>query len=187
MTTPRLLAVSLIVFAGACAPPWTTLQQSGPPPALQGAQMITLAFNFAELNIDGQPIDQVIPTLAPDERADLEGAFTDMQGAFMEEFSSRVSVPVQLAAGPPAPGEVRAEVAFTFIQRGTRGPIGFSNTEVVGQIRWSVGGQTTDAIEMLRISKPSLTRPSVAQRMRICASQLGSLTARFFEREQGRQ
>ena len=179
-------ALLLVVALFGCAPPWATLAQSGPPSALAGAPAVSVMFNFNEANIGGVPVQQELASLSPDERADLEGAFGDMQSAFMEEFAGRVGVPVMPAQAAPQPGEVRAEVAFTYMQRGPRGPIGFSNTEVTAQIRWSVGGQITDVIEMTRVSKPALTRPSVAQRLRICASGLGALTAKFFEREQGR-
>ena len=109
-----------------------------------------------------------------------------MQGAFLDQLAARAGVPVQQAVGPAASGMLRLTVAFTMVQRGPRGPIGFSNTEVTSEAQWSLNGQLTDNISITRQSAPSLLRPSVAQRMRICAGELGSLTARFFRTEQGR-
>ena len=175
----------LFTLAG-CSPPWLTLTQSGPPSALAGAPAFDVAFDFSRMVIDGQPVDQLMQTVPPDEHADLEGVFIEMQGVLLEELATRAGVPVQQATGPAAPGALRLTVAFTMVQRGPRGPIGFSSTEVTSEAIWSLNGQVTDTVSMTRASAPSLLRPSVAQRMKICARELGVLTARFFQSEQSR-
>lgn len=136
--------------------------------------------------IDGQPVASLMQTVPPDEHADLEGVFIEMQGVFLEKLAARAGVPVQQATGPAAPGTLRLTVAFTMVQRGPRGPIGFSNTEVTSEAQWSLNGQVTDTVSMTRVSSASLLRPSVAQRMKLCSGELGTLTARFFQSEQGR-
>lgn len=182
----RFIPLAALLTLVGCSPPWLTLVQSGPPSALAGAPGFDVAFDFSRLIIDGQPVAQLMQSVPPDEHADLDNTFVEMQSVFLERLAARAGVPVQHANGPAAPGTLRLTVSFTTIQRGPRGPIGFSSTEVTSEAQWSLNGQVTDTIAMSRDSSPSLMRPSVAQRMKLCAGELGTLTARFFQSEQGR-
>ncbi|MFT5355944.1 MAG: hypothetical protein ACI9KE_003165 [Polyangiales bacterium] len=182
----RLVSLAALLAVVGCSPSWLTLVQSGPPSALAGAPAFDVAFDFSRMIIDGQPVEQLMHTMPPDEHADLEGAFVEMQRVFLEELAAQSGVPVQQANGPPAPGTLRLTVIFTMVQRGPRGPIGFSSTEVTSEAQWSLNGQLTDRASMTRTSSPSFLRPRVAQRMKICAGELAGLTARFFESEQNR-
>jgi hypothetical protein len=182
----RLVSLVVLLALVGCSPSWLTLVQSGPPSALAGAPGFDVAFDFSRMSIDGQPVEYLMQTLPPDEHADLEGAFIEMQRVFLDELAAQAGVPVQQANGPPAPRTLRLTVVFTMVQRGPRGPIGFSSTEVTSEAQWSLNGQLTDSTSMTRTSSPSFLRPLVAQRMKICAGELAGLTARFFESEQDR-
>ncbi|MFK8000249.1 MAG: hypothetical protein AB8H86_11675 [Polyangiales bacterium] len=185
-STLRFIPLTALLVLVGCSPPWLTLVQSGPPSALAGAPSFEVAFDFSRMIIDGQPVAQLMQSVPPDEHADLDNTFVEMQSVFLERLANRAGVPVQQASGPPAPGVLRLTVAFTMVQRGPRGPIGFSSTAVTSEALWSLNGQPTDTVSMTRESSPSLMRPSVAQRMKLCAGELGTLTARFFQSEQSR-
>ena len=181
----RAITALLLFAAAGCGVPWLTTVQSGPPSAIAGAPQVTYAADFNQMMLDGMPVGQVLAQEPPNEQANIQAAFQQMDQEFLQAFSSRINVPVVPAAGPPQPGEVRLTGIYTNVYRGARGPIGAA-TQVTMRFSFSVGGQTTDEAEMTFSIKPSLTRSSVARRMTGCARQLGGYAGRFFNYEQGR-
>ncbi|MEM9068402.1 MAG: hypothetical protein AAGE52_07840 [Myxococcota bacterium] len=177
---------ALVLLAAGCGAPWAVVVQSGPPSAIAGATQLTYASDFNQLILDGQPVANLLAAESPDEQANLQAAFQQMDQEFLGTFTGRANAAVAPAAGPPQPGEVRLTAIYENIQRGARGPIG-SPTRVTMRFSLSVGGQVTDEVQMSRAISPSLTRSSVARRLHAIGRQLGDYAGRFFNDEQGRQ
>lgn len=177
---PLLLPSLVLALLASCGPPWAVIVQSGPPSALAGAQSVTYAADFNEVLIDGNPYGAE----PPNEQQSLSEVFATMDQNFLEQFSSRMPVPVVPANAPPGPGEIRMSPVFVEIVRGTRGPIGRQPTQLVTRFRWTVGGQITDEVEVFCSITPALTRPSVGGRLNNCAKRAGAQAAQFFERAQ---
>ena len=175
----RALSGILLLLIAGCAPPWAIVVQSGPPSAAAGAPQITYAADFQQLVLDGQPAGNLIGGESANEQANIQQALQEMDAEFFQNFAGRLDVPVTPAAAPPAQGEVRLTGIYAYVQRGARGPIGAA-TVVTMRYQVSLGGQVVDEVEMTRQLKPSLTRSSIARRMKWCGGQLGSYAAKFF-------
>ena len=174
----------LLFFAAACGPPWAIVVQSGPPSAAAGAPQITYAADFQQLIMDGVPIGNLLAAESPNEQANIQQAFAEMDQEFFNQLSSRSNTPLVPAQGPPQPNEVRLTGIYVDIQRGSRGPRG-APSSLVMRFSVSVGGQVVDEVEMSRRVAPSITRPAPGRRLKGCAAQLGSYAARFVNQLQG--
>jgi hypothetical protein len=179
----RILLVSLVV-AG-CGPPWLVVRQSGPPSALRAVTRVTVFFDASQALVDGLPIAEELARLSPDERADLDRAMRELGQTYVGELAASLPVPITVAQGPPAPGEVRCLASVVTVDRGGRGPLG-RPTRVALRLDWSVDGQITDAVVIEESVDASVFRPSVAQRLRVAGGQLAHVSTSFFQREQSR-
>lgn len=178
----RALTFGFLLVVG-CGVPWAVTVQSGPPSAIAGATQITYASEFSQLIMDGQPAAELLAQQDPNEQANIQQALQEMDQEFINNFASRANVTVTPATAPPQEGEIRMTGLYTYVDRGARGPIGRS-TVVTMRYSFSVSGQVVDEAEMSRSMKPSLTRSSIARRMRAVAGQLGSYGAKYFNQLQ---
>jgi len=179
---PIALSLTMLALGAGCGSAWTVVQQSGPPSALRGTNVIVAATDYAQANMDGLPAGQAIGALPADEQADVQNVLGEMQGVFVTELSARAPVGVTAANGPAAPGETRVTMRVLDITRGGHGPFSAA-TALHVRLSFSVGGQVTDEIEITRQMKWSLTHPSAAQRLRLLVVQVARLGASFLEDE----
>ena len=176
-------ALVALVLVG-CAGPWTVLRSSSPP-ALRGASRVAVEIDTSELEVDGMTRDVYEEQLSANELSELDAALRSSIANFTSELSGEMPVPITVVRSQPSEGEIRMRMRFLRIQRGARGTIGPATTM---DLRIDVfdGTELRDSIEMSASSSASRIRPTIPRRMRLCAVQLGTAAAEFFETEQTR-
>lgn len=177
--------LGILLLATGCAPSWKVIQQSGPPAALLGASALTVAWEAQDLELDGEPMEARLALLPPTERADVEKALSEMRQTFLRELQADLPVPVSVASGPPAGREARVRARLLELESGPRGPVGA--TRLVMEVECIVDGEVVDAIRIEKSEPPSMTCPSVAERIRALATDAARTTARFYRSEQKRE
>ena len=179
MHRPAGLFIVLALGVAGCSPPWTVIERSGPPSALRGAQGVTVSWDPSSLYVEGVPMPEAQSTMSPDERSRLDESVRRMGATFLGELAESLDVPLSVASGDVAEGEVRLLVRPVELERGANGAVG-SSTVLVTRLDWILDGDVVDAVQVRVSQPPSMRRPSASERMRIAAGQSAQLAARFF-------
>jgi hypothetical protein len=184
MTSRVFLVASVVALAG-CAP-WRVIQESGPPSALRGANHINVWFDYSMASLGGRPEQAWLATQPPDDQQAYSEVKQNLEDAFLQALASNVAVPVQHIQQPgAAPGGVLCIVRVQKIEQGKYAFVFAMDSELDAHLEWAPGGQpVSDVIGITTTVNADITRPSIIQRMRIAATRLGELAARFFRKKQ---
>lgn len=177
---PMLLALS------ACGPQWVTVQQSGPPSALRGAEAVTVAFDYSELLVGDIPVQSYLAGLDSSKRAELEQVLQVMADGFLAELIVGLPIRVTPAEGPPAEGEVRVTARFRAMELGRYRVDRRIDSQLVTDVVWTVGPTSTDAIRTRTRAQANASQPTVLGRMQLAAGEAAEIAAAFFAFEQQR-
>ena len=184
----RTLAMGVaIAITSACGPPWAVIQQSGPPSALAGARQVTVAIDFSNLHVGGEPIDSYMAHQDGERQRAVDEVLQATADAFVAELIASIPVTVIPVDAPPQPGEVRVTARFVDLVMGKYAIIYRQDSRLTTNMEWSVGGQVTDHIQTTVFVAAEIARPSIVQRLRVAGSNTARLGASFFRREQTRQ
>lgn len=179
------LLASSVVLLTACGSPWVVLQRSGPPAALRGVSPLPISFDTTGALLDGDPLDVVIAGATPEQAGDINDMILHIEENFLGEIESNVGVPVQRLVTPPGPGETRLVGHVVVIERGSSGPMG-AGSRLVMRFDVVQNGMLVDSVQRDGTLGPSITRPSIVQRLTHLATSYGRYAARFYQQEQGR-
>jgi len=183
MGATRALPLLLLL---ACGPGWTTLQQSGPPSSLRGAQALVVAFDYDELRIGQIPAGSYLATLEPPERAELQRVLQAMADGFLAQLTLELPFRVEPSTGPPNAGEVLVTARFRAVELGSYQVNRRIDSQLVTDLTWTVDGRVTDVIRTRTRVQTSSSRPTRLGRMQVAAEKTAGIAADFFWAEQQR-
>lgn len=191
MNSLRNLALAF-VFLGAAAPtltgcaPYTVVQQSGPPSALQGVQQITVSFDWSQVQVLGKPEAAYLAEKTPEEQADFQVIKQETDAAVLQGLQENggpgVTFAAAAAADPAAPSVV---VQYLEAQTGIYTYVVNLPSKVRTRFIWSRDGKVTDVIEARAMVSASVTTPSDHQRMGMVGRLLGKAAGKFVVKSQG--
>lgn len=180
-----ILAVVLLTVSG-CSP-WRVVRESGPPSAIRGANHINVHFDYTIASLGGRSEQAWLASQPQEDQQAYFEVKQNLEQAFLQALASNVSVPVQHVPQPgAAPGGALCIVRVTKIEQGKYVVVFAMDSELDANLEWAPGGQPiTDIIAIQTTVAATMTRPAIIQRMRVAATRLGELAARFFQSKQG--
>jgi hypothetical protein len=181
-----------VVLLGAATPtltgcaPYTVVQQSGPPSALQGVQQVAVSFDWSQVSVLGKPEAAYLAEKTPAEQQDFQVIKQETDAAILQGLQEHggpgVSFTVGPAADPAAPAVV---VQYLEAQTGIYTYVVNLPSKVRTRFVWSRDGKVTDVIDTRAMVSASVTTPSDHQRMGMVGRLLGKAAAKFFVNAQG--
>ena len=178
------------IFLGAAAPtltgcaPYTVVQQSGPPSALQGAQQITVSFDWSQVLVLGKPEAAYLAEKTAEERADFQVIKQETDAAVLQGLQENGGPGVTFAVAAADPAAPSVVVQYLEVQTGIYTYVVNLPSKVRTRFLWSRDGKVTDVIETRAMVAASLTTPSDHQRMGMVGRLLGKAAGKFVVKSQ---
>lgn len=188
----RHLALSLVLL-GAAAPtvagcaPYTVVQQSGPPSALQGVNAVAVRFDWSQVQVLGKTEAAYLAEKTPEEQADFQVIKQETDAAILQGLQDTVGPGVAFSATAPTdPAAPVVVVQYASVQTGIYTPVYSSPSKVQTRFMWSRDGKVTDVIDTRATIGASLTTPSDHQRMGMAGKAIGKAAGKFVLAAQGK-
>jgi len=178
------------IFLGAAAPtltgcaPYTVVQQSGPPSALQGAQQITVSFDWSQVLVLGKPEAAYLAEKTAEEQADFQVIKQETDAAVLQGLQENGGPGVAFAVAAADPAAPSVVVQYLEVQTGIYTYVVNLPSKVRTRFLWSRDGKVTDVIETRAMVAASLTTPSDHQRMGMVGRLLGKAAGKFVVKSQ---
>lgn len=191
-TKLRTLALAFVLL-GASAPtlagcaPYTVVQQSGPPSALQGVQQVAVSFDWSQVSVVGKTEAAYLSEKTAEEQADFQVIKQETDAAILQGLQANAGAGVTFviaAAGTDAAMPAVA-VQYAEVQTGIYTYVVNLPSKVRARFLWSRDGKVTDVIETRAMIGASVTTPSDHQRMGMAGKNLGRAAGKFFVNAQG--
>ena len=174
------MRMCVVVLVVGCAAPWRVVVQSGPPSELAQIEQLSVATDFSELSIDGEPLRQFLAQRPREENQAFQEVLRSMDEGFRAELQNRMQVPLAHAAAPPGRREARLTARFVELRQGKYGFAYKLPSELRTRLRWTIGHRLVDEIETFVRVGANRQRPSIIQRLRIAATISARYAAAFF-------
>lgn len=189
MWTPLLrhlaLAAALLTSAAAapgCAP-YSVVQRSGPPSALQGAKQVLVRFDWSEVQVLDKSEAEYLAEKSAEERADFAQIKTETDAAILRGMQDQAQV-FAPAGAEVDPNATLVVVHYGYVQTGIFTPVFSLPSKLAVRFAWSREGKVTDVIETNAAIGASMSTPSDHQRMEMAGKLVGKAAGRFFVRAQ---
>lgn len=177
-----LILVAAPLAASAACSPYTVVQQSGPPSALQGMTSLTVGFDWSKVRVlDKNSEAEYLAEKSEEERADFAKIKQETDAAILEGLRDR-GANATAASGDAPPDLV---VTYSYVQTGIYTPVYSLPSKIEARFAWQRDGNVTDVIDTQAAIGASLTTPSDHQRMEMAGRQIGKAAAKFLETAQG--
>lgn len=190
MWTPHLrhlaLAAALLTSAAAapgCAP-YSVVQRSGPPSALQGAKLVLVRFDWSQVQVLDKSEADYLAEKSAEERADFAQIKTETDAAILRGMQDQAGQVFAAAGAEVDPNATLLVVHYGHVQTGIYTPVFSLPSKLAVRFAWSREGQVTDVIEANAAIGASLSTPSDHQRMEMAGKLVGKAAGRFFVRAQ---
>lgn len=191
VTSPlRDLALAFVLL-GAAAPalagcaPYTVVQQSGPPSALQGAAQVAVSFDWSQVQVLGKTEAAYLAEKSAEEQQDFQVIKQETDAAILQGLQERAGPGVSFtvaAADPAAPAVV---VQYVAVQTGIYTHVFNLPSKIQTRFLWSRDGKVTDVIDTRAMVSAGITTPSDHQRMGMAGRLIGKAAGKFFLAAQG--
>jgi len=179
-----LLGASTPTLAG-CAP-YTVVQQSGPPSALQGVQQVAVSFDWSQVAVLGKTEAAYLSEKTAEERADFQVIKQETDAAILQGLQENAGPGVSFTPGPAADAAAPAVVVqYMEVQTGIYTYVVNLPSKLRSRFLWSKGGQVTDVIEARAMVAAGITTPSDHQRMGMAGRSVGKAAGKFVVASQG--
>lgn len=182
------LAVALIsasAAATACAP-YSVVQQSGPPSALQGVTQVAVRFDWSQVKVLGKSEQEYLSEKNAEEQADFAKIKLETDAAILQGLQDGGGGAQFTAAAPDLDAAApQVVVKYGYVQTGIYTPVYSLPSKATTRLEWSRDGKVTDVIETSSTIGASLTTPSDHQRMEMVGRNIGRAAGKFFVNSQG--
>ena len=182
------LAVALIsasAAATACAP-YSVVQQSGPPSALQGVTQVAVRFDWSQVKVLGKSEQEYLSEKNAEEQADFAKIKLETDAAILQGLQDNGGGAQFSAAGAELDANApQVVVKYGYVQTGIYTPVYSLPSKATTRLEWSRDGKVTDVIETSSTIGASLTTPSDHQRMEMVGRNIGRAAGKFFVNSQG--
>ena len=184
-----LVAFLLIGVVG-CGPKWQVVSQASPNPFHTGSKYFMVKPSFEGLHIGDKTRDEYAGGKDADTagkfKEDLDGMVEAFSLGFTKEKSALQTTEAQPSRHEEKPGTYVVKANFTFIEPGFYGVIVARATEVHANVKiMDESGKVIDELSMKGSAAADIYRPSVGQRMRNAAEDIGELTAKYMKMRGG--
>ena len=171
---------------GGCAP-YSVVQQSGPPSALQGVQQVAVSFDWSQVQVIGKSEAEYLSEKSVEEQADFQVIKQETDAAILQglQENAGAGVTFAIAAAGADPAAPTVLVQHAEVQTGIYTHIVNLPSKARTRFIWSRDGKVTDVIETRAMVSAGLTTPSDHQRMGMVGRLLGKAAGKFFVNSQG--
>jgi hypothetical protein len=189
-TTLRHLTLASVLL-GAAAPtlggcaPYTVVQQSGPPSALQGASQVAVSFDWSQVAVLGKTEEAYLSEKTAEERQDFQVIKQETDAAILQGLQENAGPGVTFVGPGGDPAAPAVVVQHMEVQTGIYTYVVNLPTKVRTRFLWRSDGKVTDVIETRAMVSAGITTPSDHQRMGMAGRSLGKAAGKFFVASQG--
>lgn len=186
----RHLALASILL-GAAAPalggcaPYTVVQQSGPPSALQGVAQVAVRFDWSQVSVLGKTEAAYLAEKSAEEQQDFQVIKQETDAAILQGLQENVGPGVSFTVAGADPAAPAVVVQYMAVQTGIYTHVFNLPSKVQTRFLWSRDGKVTDVIDTGSTIAAGLTTPSDHQRMGMAGRNIGRAAGKFFVASQG--